>query len=358
MVDRPHKPEEIACLDRCKVEALLPADEAEWDVFVLGHAQASPFHLIAWKEVITESFGFQPMYLLARERRRIRGVLPLFFVKNPIIGRVLMSSPFAVYGGILADTPEVQRAIYDRSIEIGKQLGVDHIEFRNRYPEQCVGTPNVSRYVSFTGHLLEDEEATLAALPKKTRNVVRKALKSPFQSKYQVQDLGAFERLYAQNMRRLGTPVFGSKYFANLLKKFGPMIDVREVWLDGRALAASVNFMFRGEMHIYYAAADTRYNYLGPNTFMYFDHLRWAGAHGYTTFDFGRCKRGTTVFEFKRHWNTAMHELPYEMVLVRRSELPNFSPTNPRFGLAIRLWRLIPLPITRLLGPSLIRFFP
>jgi lipid II:glycine glycyltransferase (peptidoglycan interpeptide bridge formation enzyme) len=136
------------------------------------------------------------------------------------------------------------------------------------------------------------------------------------------------------------------------------MVDVREVWLDGTPMAASLNFLYRGDMHIYYAAADTAYNALGPNTFMYFDHLRWAGDNGLTTFDFGRCKRGTGVFEFKRHWNTTMRELPYEMVLVRRKELPNFSPANPRFGLAIRLWQMVPLWLTRLLGPRLIRLFP
>ena len=123
-------------------------------------------------------------------------------------------------------------------------------------------------------------------------------------------------------------------------------------------MAASLNFLFRNDMHIYYAAADTRYNALGPNTYMYFDHLRWGCANGYETFDFGRCKRETSVFEFKRHWNTVMRELPYEIALIRRRELPNFSPTNPRFELAIKAWRRIPLALTRVIGPWFVRLFP
>jgi len=75
-------------------------------------------------------------------------------------------------------------------------------------------------------------------------------------------------------------------------------------------------------------------------------------------FDFGRSKKGTGVFEFKRHWNTTLRELPYETILIRRKSLPNFSPANPKFDLAIRVWRKMPLPITRLLGPRLIRLFP
>ena len=159
-------------------------------------------------------------------------------------------------------------------------------------------------------------------------------------------------------MRRLGTPNFPSQYFSNLVRHFGDIVDVREVCLNDRPVAASLNFLFGGEMHVYYAAADVEYNALCPNAYMYFDHLRWAGASGFRTFDFGRCKRGTGVFEFKRHWNTTMRQLPYEIVLVRRKVLPNVSPANPKFELAIRVWRVMPLWLTRLLGPILIRLFP
>ena len=175
---------------------------------------------------------------------------------------------------------------------------------------------------------------------------------------YRVQNVSNFDALYARNMRRLGTPCFSPKYFDSLIKNFGSMVDVREVWMDGMPVAASLNFLFRDDMHIYYAAADTRFNHLGPNTYMYFDHLCWAGRNGYRTFDFGRCKRGTSVFDFKKHWNTTMRDLPYEIVLVMRKELPNFSPANPRFHLAIRLWQKVPLRVTRMLGPALIRMFP
>jgi FemAB-related protein (PEP-CTERM system-associated) len=342
----------------CRVDLLNCQEHREWDAFVQDHAQGSPFHLVAWKKTVEESFGYKPLYLVARQGSSICGVLPLFAVQNAVIGHVLISTPFAVYGGILAVGEAPRRALYDRARELGNKLGVEHIEFRNAFPDQCVGETNVSRYVSFAQPLLPDADTTLESLPKKTRNLVRKALKQPFRMTYGVRDLHHFEDLYAANMRRLGTPCFPSHYFANLVKNFGEMVDVREVWLEDKPMAASLNFLFREEMHIYYAAADTSFNALGPNTFMYYDHLCWAGKNGYESFDFGRCKRGTGVFEFKRHWNTTLRELPYEVVLIRRKELPNFTPANPRFKLAIKIWQRMPLWLTRIVGPRLIRFFP
>ena len=91
---------------------------------------------------------------------------------------------------------------------------------------------------------------------------------------------------------------------------------------------------------------------------MYYDHLCWAARNGYRVFDFGRSKRETGAFEFKRHWTEDMRELPYEIKLVRRKELPNFSPSNGRLQAPIEIWKRLPLGITRTLGPRLVRLFP
>src|ERR1035438_8748100 len=250
-------------------------------------------------------------------------------------GKALISSPFAVYGGILADSAEARDALYGYVKGLGEELGVDYIELRNAWPEQCGGISNVSRYVTFTQELAPDEAKLLESLPKKTRNLVRKSLRQPFRMEYNVREVDRLDAVHSRNMRRLGTPNFPRKYFASVLANFGEMADVREVWLDDKVMAVSLNFYYHSEMHTYHAAADSRFNALGPNTFMYFDHLRWAGEHGYRTFDFGRSKRDTGTFEFKRHWNTKMRELPYEVLLVNRKQLPNFSPANPRFEIAI-----------------------
>jgi FemAB-related protein (PEP-CTERM system-associated) len=330
---------------------------SQWDRYVLDHPHASPFHLTAWKKTIEEAFGYRPYYLAAFDTE-IRGLLPLFLVRNPIIGKALISAPFAVYGGILADDARVRSLLYEHAKELGQRLNVDYIEFRNGWPEQSGGPPNVSRYVTFSQPVEPDEAALLAALPKKTRNLVRKALKEPLQMRYGVSETQILDRIHARNMLRLGTPNFPRRYFDRLLENFKDMADVREVWLDNTPVAVSLNIYFRDSMHTYHAAADTRYNSRGPNTFMYYDHLRWAGAHGYKVFDFGRCKRDTGVFQFKKHWNTTVRELPYEIVLVKRKEPPNFSPANRKFALFIRMWQMLPLPLARILSRKLLPMFP
>jgi FemAB-related protein (PEP-CTERM system-associated) len=332
-------------------------DASAWDHFVTAHPQSSLFHLTAWKRTIEESFGYQPRYLLAMEDGRIRGVLPLFLVKNPVIGQVLVSSPFAVYGGILADCDQARQMLYDAVRHLGAQLGVDHIELRNAYRDQCVGEPNIDRYVTFTQELSSSGDL-LESLPKKTRNLVRKALKTPFEMRYNVRDPRVMDEVHSRNMRRLGTPNFPVRYFKRLLANFGDMADIREVWHDNTVMAVSLNLYYRGQMHTYHAAADQRFNALSPNMFMYYDHLRWASENGFPIFDFGRSKKDTGPYTFKTHWKTTMRELPYEIILVRRKTLPNFSPANPKFALPIKIWKCLPLPVTRMVSRVVFPLFP
>src|SRR4051794_34406809 len=192
---------------------LTPEYERPWDEYVLGHPQATPFHLTAWKRTIEESFPYRPEYLLYLEQGRITGVLPLFFIQNPVIGRVLLSSPFAVYGGILAASDSARRRLYDDARQLAEELRCDYIEYRNSYPEQCVGSSNVSRYVAFHKLLVPGEEQLLEEIPKKTRNLVRKALKTPFEMRRGIRDTAILDRVHSHNMRRLGTPNFPQRYF-------------------------------------------------------------------------------------------------------------------------------------------------
>jgi len=337
---------------------MTPADEPAWDRFVLAHPHGSPFHLNAWRASIARTFGYRPTYLLAEENNTIRGVLPLFLVSNPLQGKVLLSTPFAVYGGVLADDDAARLALRDAVAALGVRERVQHVELRNAWPEQCVGFERIQRYVTFTQELTGTEESLLEGIPRKTRAAVRKSLKSNFSSRA-TREPARFTDLYLTNLRRLGTPAFPSSHFRNLLDAFGPAADIREMLLDGQVAAAVLTFYFRDQILPYYGASDPAFNPHQPNNFMYWELMRQGLASGSKLFDFGRSKiHESGSFDFKSHWGMAVRELPYEILLVRRKALPNYSPNNPKFQAFIRLWQNLPLSLTRLLGPYLIRLVP
>jgi FemAB-related protein (PEP-CTERM system-associated) len=339
------------------VRPLTGQDHAAWDRFVEQHPHGSPFHQIAWKQSVEKTFGYEPRYILVEEGGEIEAVLPLFFVKNLLMGRALISTPFAVYGGILSRSDAAREALVQAARRIGEELKVNFVELRNAYPEQCSGLANITRYVTFTQEIGPDAAAIMEAIPRKTRHIIRKSLKSVYSVRL-TRNPGAFEELYSRNLRRLGTPSFPRRHFATLLENFGEKAEVREIVLDGKIVASVFSFYFRDQVLPYYGAADPAFNEFAPTSFMYYDLMCQAGAGGCKVFDFGRSKKDSGSFDFKAHWGMQIRDLPYEIILVRQKELPNFSPNNPRFQWAIKAWQRVPLPITRAVGPFLIKLVP
>lgn len=339
------------------VRSLEPALEAEWNAYVYEHPLGSPFHLTHWRDVVAEVFHYQPLYLLALEQGRVAGLLPLFLVQNLLMGRVLLSTPFAVYGGVLASHEEAKRALVGRACELAEQLRTQYLELRNASDDQLNGFHLVRRYATFQRELPSDESAILQSIPRKTRYMIRKALRHPYETRVTA-SLDGFFDLYSRNLRRLGTPCFPRRYFEILQQRFGPALEIREVLLQGRPVAVVMSFYFRDRVLPYYGASDPAYWEYAPNDYMYFDLMRAAAARGIRIFDFGRSKLGTGSFAFKAHWGMECKELPYEVRLVRRKTLPNYTPLNPRYQWAVRLWRRLPLSLTRWIGPHLIRLVP
>lgn len=90
---------------------------------------------------------------------------------------------------------------------------------------------------------------------------------------------------------------------------------------------------------------------------MYWELMRRAVEKGIRVFDYGRSKRGSGSFSFKRNWGFEATPLHYEYFLVKAREIPDINPMNPKYKTLIGLWQRLPLPVSRLLGPVLAKNF-
>jgi FemAB-related protein (PEP-CTERM system-associated) len=323
--------------------------EGRWNSFVQGHPGASFFHLIGWKRIIEKTFGHKAHYFYCERDGHITGVAPIFECANWLIGRSFISIPLAAYGGIVASDTESEQALLGHTKRMVQSASAEYLELRVRKGEHLEGFHANQLYVTFTGPLVPDSAANLKRLPKDTRYMIRKAEKA---------GLRVQRELFAQSMHRLGTPVFPRALFRNIVDEFPDQTQLMLVYKEQAAVTGVLSFFFRDTVLPYYAGATSEGARLAANNFMYWELMRWAGERGYHTFDFGRSKKGTGAFAFKSQWNMNAEELDYQVFLVKRKTVPNFSPLNPKFEMAIRFWQNLPFPLTKLLGPSAVRLFP
>jgi len=337
-----------------RVRAFAAGDEADWDRFVDGIPDATFFHRAAWRDVIENVFHHPCPYLLAERGGAVCGVLPLARIRSRLFGHSLVSLPFAVYGGPVAADPAAEQALIEAAVALGESLGVEHLELRNRVAKRA-DWPRQDLYVTFRKALHADVDANMKAIPRKQRAMVRKGIGNGLASEIDA-STERFFALYADNVHRHGTPPLARRYFARLKAAFGDACEVLTVVdAEGRPVSGVMSFHFRDEVLPYYAGDTARARDLAANDFKYWELMRRACERGVRTFDYGRSKRGTGSFDFKKNWGFEPTPLAYEYRLYRRDTVPQNNPLNPKYRAFISLWRRLPLPVANALGPLIVR---
>lgn len=329
-------------------------DAASWDEFVRAHPSGTFFHLFGWRRVVREGLRHPVHYLIARSGGRVVGVLPLARVKSALFGDALASMPFCVYGGALGESEDVARALEHHAAELATAMAVDYLEVRN-HSRSRQDWPAKDLYYTFRRTLDPDPEKNLAAIPRKQRAEVRAGIKKNLTA---VLDAGVerFYDIYSYNLRALGTPVQSKKYFALLREVFGQDCEVSTVMHGEQAICSLMTFWFRDEVLPYYGGGLPAARPLSGYDFMYWDLMRRATERGTRIYDFGRSKKETGPFKYKKHWGFEPQALPYQYFLVKARSVPDVSPANPKYHLFIETWKRMPLPMTRFIGPMVARY--
>ena len=336
-----------------EVVALSPGDFGRWDAFVRATPEGTFFHRAGWKRVIEQAFGHRTHYLFAQADGVIEGVLPLVEIRSRLFGHALISMPFGVYGGIAAVTDRARDILDSAAQKLAQERHVGHLEYRNVSPFHDEWARS-DVYVTFRKGMDPDVEKNMLAIPRKQRAMVRKGIKNGLASEIDVA-VDRFFALYADNVHRHGTPALPKKYFALLKEVFGDDCEQLIITHDGKPISGVMSFYFRDEVLPYYAGDLSAARDLAGNDFKYWDLMRRACERGYRVFDYGRSKRGTGSFDFKKNWGFEPAPLHYEYKLVTVDRLPENNPLNPKYQLMIAAWRRLPIGLANWLGPHIVK---
>lgn len=333
------------------VSAAKPGDAKRWNDFVEATPAATFFHRFEWSEVLRKAFGHRSHYLKVERGGQIEGILPLAHVRSRLFSNALISTPFCVYGGVVALNDEAYEALIQKACALAAKLDVEYLECRNQSAVESQW-PSKDLYVTFRKEILPDSEANMLAIPKKQRAMVRKGIKAGLTAHIE-SDVSSLYRCYSESVRNLGTPVFAKRYLEILRDTFKDDCEILVIRSGKTDIAAVMSFYFRNEVLPYYGGGTFEARNVKGNDFMYWSVMERAREKGMTMFDYGRSKVGTGAYRFKKHWGFEPQPMSYEYHLVKAPAMPDLSPNNPKYKLFIGMWQRLPLPVAQRLGPFL-----
>ena len=341
------------------IRRLGDGDEAAWDAFVDTRGEATLYHRSPWRRLIEDQFGQQAVYLYAAgEAGEVLGVLPLVRLKSRLFGDYMVSMPYVNYGGAIGSTPDIEVALMQEACRLGASLGLSHIEFRDTQQRAEGWTVRTDKVV-----MLLDLPGTPEALWDGFAPKLRAQIRRPQREQTEVTHGGLellpqFYQVFARNMRDLGTPVYGGRFFAAILKAFPSSARITVVRHAQQPVAAAFTLGHRERLEIPWASSLRDYNQLGVNMLLYWEVLRRAIEDGYRTFDFGRSSADSGTFRFKKQWGAQPQQLYWHYWLATGQPLPQLTPSSPKYQLAIRAWKRLPLFLANRLGPHIVKNLP
>lgn len=339
-----------------RVTPWAPGSDETWPRLVDAHDRATLGHAPQWFDAIHAAYGHTPLFLQAKDPLGRVGVLPAFVIRRPLLGSVVASMPFLDGGGPLSSSPDLARHLVHCLVQEAAQFGARAVELRCT-EELNLPSPSMTTKVNLVLSLPRNAEELWRRLDPKVRNQVRKAERSGLTVQVGRRDrLDDFYKVFAANMRELGSPVHARKFFAAILDSFGDKARVAVVRKGSLPIGGLIALSFKQTQVVPWASSLREYFALCPNVLLYWEILSAACREGFRRFEFGRSTRDSGTYRFKRQWGAA-EELLYWYRLPTRSpgHLP-LSRSDTLGAILVSLWRHLPLPASRWLGPRIRKY--
>lgn len=330
--------------------------------FIQGQAQACVYHTQEWRDILHETYGYSPHYILCLDANgEIAGFLPMFF-KNTLIGtRKLSSLPFSHKVPILYRDLETLDALLIAAKEQATQLGDASLELKHGEVLDHPQVTSVARFYNSELNISRSEEELWRTFDvKKVRWGINRADRSELEldEGAELEHFKIFYELELITRKRQGAPPYAWKFFKLMHKKLGQS-GVARVYLarfHGRPIAGIIALSWGHTCIFGYGASvsDSELLKNQPNHFAIWHAIKHARQHGSKVFDFGTTEKGNTgLLRFKNGWGTDTREIPY--YYLAGGTLSSIDRQGGVVRFASCMIKKMPLCVLKRVGPVLLR---
>ncbi|WP_169449413.1 FemAB family XrtA/PEP-CTERM system-associated protein [Marinimicrobium agarilyticum] len=341
-----------------QVRELTEGEYPAWSDYVRQLQSAPNYCLPEWVGIIEHAFSHPTqIWAAVTDEGKILGGIPLTVFDSRLFGRFAVSMPFFNYGGLLTEYQNVAKALIKRLQAVREREGWQHIEIRTT--QEGLDLPVTSRKVSMILPLPKNEVQLDEQLGAKVRAQCKKA--EAFRPAVRfggLELLDDFYRVFAINMRDLGTPVYSKTWFKAILSHPKVEASLVVVYVNGEAVSAGFLLGHNGMLEIPWASTVRSANAMDTNMWMYRQILDYAVQEEYEFFDFGRSTVDAGTYRFKKQWGAKPYPHHWYYLLPEGQELPSINPDNPKYRAVIAVWKRLPLWVTQIVGPPIVKNIP
>lgn len=327
----------------------------------LDHRTAHPSDDLRWMSVLRDGLGHRTVFLAAQSTAdgQIIGRLPLALVSSPWFGRFLVSLPYINSAGIRASSKEVASRLIEQAVELARKWNCRFLEIRQTDTLDHPAIHGTRTDKVLMQLALPDSDAAFwDGLKSKVRSQIRKAERYSFEVCRDGEPLlDEFYAVFARNMRDLGTPVYGKSLFRAICRHFANDAEFCIVRSGRQPVAAALLVHGSTTTEVPSASALREFRSTNVNMLLYRHLIQRAIERGSSVFDFGRSTIDGPTYQFKKQWGAEPSPSVWHYHVLRGS-MNDLRPDQSGTRRLIECWKRLPVWLTRLIGPSIVRGIP
>ena len=313
-----------------KVTVLNDDRQDEYMRFLSNQDCSMIYYSLKFRSFLEKQTNSYSKYLLAIDTfNEIKGVLPLLFKDGPL-GTVVNSLPFyGSNGGVLSENKEAEDVLLKEYInllsgadilsgtlienpfhkkELYKTLQCDELDSR------------IGQFTDISGNY-QNLESLMIKFDSKTRNIIRKAIKSNVEVEVDNNKFDFLEATHIDNMKEIGGLAKNSSFFKNIINTLEPSKDYNLYIAkkDGVPIAATLVLYFGQIVEYYTPVIIKEYRTYQPLSLIISMAMYDANKKGYNWWNWGgtwESQRG--VYEFKSKWGTIDMDYKYYITIMNK----------------------------------------
>jgi len=325
---------------------------AEWNNLTATLPDATLYHREPWLEILRRAFGVHPSVAIIGDSSSTYAACLIARSANPI-RRTLISLPFSDFCPPLAVDDSARYALLSALTRMPSTL---RLEIRGATGSALWRV--LDHFQRWTLDLSRPFQAIERAADREVRRHMRRARAAGISVECSsgIDAIETFFGLQLESRRRLGVPSQPLKFF-RLVHEVFSKLDSIEVWTashQGKPIAAVVVLRDGDMLHAKWSARTAG----SPDGASHLIFMSIAEQHAERAraLDFGRTdSRNHGLSRFKRELGAAASPLPYSYF----PDAPNVTSAENLTGIwrtASRVWRVLPLPVSRAFNPVAYRY--
>lgn len=334
----------------CKV--LNPLHVEKWDELLLHYPGATFFHTQCWANVLSETYGYEPVYFSNLTNENLLSLVPMMEIRSILTGRRGVSLPFTDYLPSLVTNREEARELWKELVAFGKKSKWQYIDLHGD-----IGVQAKARiYDSFYQHDLrlgDGTEQILSRFSSNNRRNIKKAVREgvEIEIRQDIQSIVDFYHLNSMTRKRHGLPSQPYRFFENI---YNYVISVGKgivvIAKKNREVVAGSIYLLSGDSAIYkYGASKIEGRYLRANNLVMWEAIKWLSGRKYKNLSLGRTeKTNDGLVRYKDGWSAEKKSINYYRFSLKDNKYVTKKKSSDSLG--TRFFRVAPVTVSSFLG--------